>query len=50
MIYNYTFFDPANPSDSMKKYANGIATNKDKYEPRKIKFQNPTKKHKNFQK
>ena len=25
-----TFFDPAKPSDSIKKYANGMATNNDK--------------------
>ena len=33
---NVTFREPANPSASVKKYANGIATKSDMYEPKKI--------------
>ena len=39
-----TFLDPANPSDSVKKYANGIARNIAMYVPRNIWFHNPSKK------
>ena len=40
---NVTFREPANPSDSVKKYANGIATKSDIYEPRNIWFHIPVR-------
>ena len=42
--YELTLRDPANPSDSVKKYANGIAKNMAMYVPRNIWFHNPVKK------
>lgn len=36
MFSKFTFLDPANPSDSVKKQANGMATKSDMQEPRNI--------------
>lgn len=36
-----TFLDPANPSDSVKKYAKGMRKTRDKLEKRKTRFQRP---------
>lgn len=36
-----TFFQPDNPSDSMKKYANGRRRNKDTLHPTNTVFQRP---------
>lgn len=33
--------DPANPSDSVKKYAKGMRKTRDRLEKRKTKFQRP---------
>ena len=32
IINNVTFRDPENPSDSVKKYANGMKKNNDRFE------------------
>ena len=37
----HTFLDPANPSDSVKKYAKGMRKTRDRLEKRKTKFQRP---------
>lgn len=36
-----TFRDPENPSDSVKKYANGIRINRAKFEHKNIWFHSP---------
>lgn len=38
---NATFFTPTNPSDSVKKYANGIKKKRDRLEMRNMLFQKP---------
>lgn len=38
---NATFLTPTNPSDSVKKYANGIKKKRDRFEMRNMLFQKP---------
>lgn len=37
----HTFLDPAKPSDSVRKYAKGIRTNRARFENRNIRFHSP---------